>query len=69
MFVESGSSFLCQLLKYNLVKNLYLFKSSKNLYSKGKNNSSIFDIKKVKISKKNKVKVNLGEDNLYKIKL
>ena len=69
VFVESGSSFLCQLLKYNLVKNLYLFKSSKNLYSKGKNNSSIFDIKKVKISKKNKVKVNLGEDNLYKIKL
>ena len=69
IFVESGSSFLCKLLKLRLVQNLYLFKSSKKLLSSGKNNSSISYIKKVKISQKNKVKVNLYGDNLYKVKL
>ena len=69
VFVEAGSSFLYQLLKLSLVKNLFLFKSSKKLFSDGKNNSSISYIKKIKTSQENKVKVNLYEDNLYKVKL
>jgi diaminohydroxyphosphoribosylaminopyrimidine deaminase / 5-amino-6-(5-phosphoribosylamino)uracil reductase len=69
IFVESGSTYISQLLKYNLVQNLYLFKSSKNLDLNGKNNSSVFFIKKVKISKRNKVNVNLNGDSLYKAKL
>jgi len=69
ILVETGSSFLCQLLKLNLVNNLFLFKSSKKLLSNGKNNSSFALIKKVNIYEKNKIKVNLDGDNLYKVKL
>ena len=69
IFVESGSIFLSQLLKYHLVKNLYLFRSSKNLSTNGLNNSNFFQIKKIKISNKNKVNVNLYGDILYKVKL
>jgi len=69
ILVESGSTFLSQLLRNNLIKNLYLFKSSKNLLSKGQNNSSILQIKKIKILKKDKVEVNLYRDNLYKVNL
>ena len=69
ILVESGSTFLSQLLRINLVNNLYLFKSSKNLSLYGLNNSSISLIKKIKILNKNKVKVNLYPDNLYKVHL
>ena len=68
VFVESGSSFLNHLLKFRLINNLFLFKSSKKLFSNGQNNSSILHIKKVKISNKNKIKVNLGGDSLYRVK-
>ena len=69
IFVEAGNTFLSKLIKNKLVKNLYLFKSSKNISSNGYNNSSIFRIKKLKFRKKNHVKVNLFGDNLYKVKL
>ena len=69
IFVESGNTFLSKLLKNNLVKNLYLFKSSQKLLLGGQNNSSLSQIKKIKILKKNKIKVNLYGDSLYKINL
>ena len=69
IFIESGITFLSKLLQHNLIKNFYLFKSSKNLKSKGLNNSSFSAIRKVIILKKNKIKVNLDEDILYKVKL
>lgn len=69
IFVESGGTLLNQMLGEKLIKNLYLFKSSKNLSSNGQNNSNLFNIKKIKLLKKDKVKVNLFEDNLYKVKL
>ena len=69
IFVESGNTLLSKLLKNNLVKNLYLFKSSQKLLSAGQNNSSLSQIKKIKILKKNKIKVNLYGDSLYKINL
>ena len=67
VFVETGSTFLSQLLKFNLINNLYLFKSSKKLFSKGQNNSSLLHVKKVKTSMHNKVQVNLDGDSLYKV--
>ena len=67
IFVESGSTFLSQLLRNDLVKNLYLFKSSQKLLSIGQNNSSLLQIKKIKIQKKDKIKVNLYGDSLYKV--
>ena len=69
IFVESGNTFLSKLLKNNLIKNLYLFKSSQKLLLAGQNNSSLSQIKKIKILKKNKIKVNLYGDSLYKINL
>ena len=69
IFVESGSTFLSQLLRNDLVKNLYLFKSSQKLLSIGQNNSSLLQIKKIKIQKKDKIKVNLYGDSLYKVNL
>ena len=69
ILVESGITFINLILRYNLVKNFYLFKSSKKLKSKGHNNSSFLLIKKIKISNKNKINVNLKEDTLYKVKL
>ncbi len=69
VFVETGSTFLSQLLKLKLIKNLYLFKSSNNLSTNGSNKTNLFNIKKIKLFKKNRVNINLKEDSLYKIKL
>jgi len=69
VFVETGSTFLGQLLKLNIVRNLYLFKSSKKLFSFGKNKSNLSHVKNVKTTKTNEVKVNLDGDTLHKVKL
>ena len=69
ILVESGVTFLNQLIKFSLIKNFYLFKSSTNLGLKGSNNSLPLDIKKINISKKNKIKVNLRNDSLYRVKI
>ena len=69
IFIESGATFISQLINKKLINNLYLFKSSKNLSAKGKNNCNLNRIKKIKMTKKNEVKVNLFGDNLYKVKL
>ena len=68
ILIESGITFLNKLLKQNLIKNFYLFKSSKNLSRAGYNNFSL-SFNNVKISIKNRVKVNLDRDILYKVKL
>ena len=67
VLVECGLIFLNQLFKYKLINNLYLFKSNKFLYSNGYNNQSINFIKKIKT--KNKLKVNLDNDELFEIKI
>ena len=69
IFVETGATFIDKLLSLNLVKNLYLFRSSTNLFSNGQNNSNLSNIKKIKTSNANKVKVNLNEDSLFKVRL
>jgi diaminohydroxyphosphoribosylaminopyrimidine deaminase/5-amino-6-(5-phosphoribosylamino)uracil reductase len=69
ILVEAGTTFLNKMIKYNFLENFYLFKSSLNLSSNGSNNSSTYYLKKFKLTEKNKIKVNLKDDNLYKIKL
>jgi len=69
ILVESGVTFLEQLIRHNFIKNFYLFKSSLNLNSSGFNNSNPLYLKKINISKKNKIKVNLTDDTLYKVKI
>ena len=69
ILVESGITFLEQLVKYNLVKNFYLFKSSIALGKQGFNNSNVLYLNKINFSKKNKIKVNLKGDSLYKVKI
>ena len=67
ILIESGLIFLNQLFKYKLINNLYLFKSSKSLSTKGYNNQSINFIKK--LNTKNKINVNLDRDELFEIKI
>jgi len=69
VLVETGVTFFNSILKFNLVKNLYLFKSSSNLKSRGSNNASAYYIKNIRLAKKNRINVNLKSDNLYKVKL
>jgi len=69
VLIETGVTFLNALLKFNLIKNFYLFKSSSALKLRGSNNASPYYIKNIKLSKKNRIKVNLKTDNLYKVKL
>ena len=65
VLIETGLVFLNQLFKYKLINNLYLFKSSKFLYFNGYNNQNINFITKLK--NKNKINVNLENDELFKI--
>ena len=67
ILVESGLVFLSEILKKNLVNNLYVFKSNKNLRSNGLNNCKKNYLKKIKLGKK--INVNLGNDNLYKVRI
>ena len=69
ILVESGVRYINEILKYNLIQNFYLFKSSSNLKKNGKNNTKINLIKKLKTTIKNKVRINLFDDTLFKIQL
>ena len=67
VLIESGLVFLNQLFKYKFINNLYLFKSSKFLHLNGYNSISINFIKKLKI--KNKININLDNDELFKVRV
>ncbi len=67
LLVESGLVLLNTLIRYRLIFNMFVFKSSNLLLNKGFNNTTNSYIKKLKLN--NKVKVNLGSNYLYKIKL
>ena len=69
ILVESGVTYLNQLIKYNLIKNFYLFKSPIKLARNGLNNNNPAHLKKISISRKDKIKVNLKGDTLYKVKI
>ena len=65
ILIESGLIFLNQLIKINLVNNLYIFKSNKNLRLNGYNNIKNF-IKNFKIYRQ--IKVNLKNDKLFMVR-
>ena len=67
ILVESGLIFLNKLVENKFINNLYLFKSSEMLKKNGKNNTSSNILKTFKLS--NKIKVNLDNDKLYKVKI
>ena len=67
ILIESGLIFLKQLFIFRLINNLYLFKSNNSLRKEGLNNNNINFLKKLKY--KNKINVNLANDNLFKIRL
>ena len=67
ILVESGLVFLNTLLKNKLIYNIFVFKSSNYLSNNGSNNTTNFYIKRLKLN--NKIKVNLDNDNLYKVKI
>ena len=67
ILVETGLTFLNNLLKNKLIKNLYFFISSYKLGNKGLNNASNNILKKISIS--NPIKVNLNGDKIYKVKI
>jgi diaminohydroxyphosphoribosylaminopyrimidine deaminase/5-amino-6-(5-phosphoribosylamino)uracil reductase len=67
ILVESGLKFLNVVLKNRIISNLYVFKSSIKLGNNGLNNTSINFIKKFK--KLERIKVNLGGDQMYKVKI
>ena len=67
ILIETGLVFLNQLFRYKLVNNLYLFRSNKFLHKNGYNNKSINFIKKLNI--KNKINVNLDNDELFEVKI
>ena len=69
ILVESGVTFIDQLIKYSLIKNFYLFRSSANLREEGLNNINPIYLKKIIFSKKNEIRVNLVEDKLYKVQI
>lgn len=67
LLVESGLVLLNTLLNYKLIFNMFIFKSSNRLLNEGFNNTTNIYIKKLKLN--NKVKVNLGSNHLYKVKI
>ena len=69
ILIESGIKYISEVLHHNLIKNFYLFKTSFKLENNGKNNIKKHLIRKLKKTLKNKVKINLNGDSLYKIQL
>ena len=67
ILVESGLSFLNELIKMRIINNLYLFKTSLELRKKGCNNNSNLILKKIGLKKQ--INVNLNDDKLYKIRI
>ncbi len=67
ILVESGLMFLNELIKFRFINDLYLFQSNKFLKEQGYNNSNNKLIKNFKFKKK--IKVNLENDKLFKIRI
>ena len=67
ILIEAGLVFLNELFKYKFKDNLYLFKSHELLRNKGYNNNNIDFIKKIKF--KQKINVNLDNNELYKARI
>ncbi|RPG95784.1 MAG: bifunctional diaminohydroxyphosphoribosylaminopyrimidine deaminase/5-amino-6-(5-phosphoribosylamino)uracil reductase RibD [Candidatus Pelagibacter sp. TMED165] len=67
ILVESGLQFTNFLLQNKLIHNIFIFKTKVKLKKNGINFSTNRHIKKIKLN--NKIKVNLQNEDLYKIRL
>ena len=67
ILIESGLTFLSKLLKFDLINELFLFRSSIYLKKNGVNNISSSFLKSFSLKKK--INVNLDKDELYNIKV
>ena len=67
ILVETGLTFLNQLLNIKLINNLYLFKSNFMLKKHGYNKIKVNYIKRYNLNKS--INVNLENDKLFKIKI
>ena len=67
ILIETGMIFLNELLRYNLISDLFLFMSTKKLGRNGYNNTNINSLKKYNFKKKENV--NLEGECLYKVKV
>jgi diaminohydroxyphosphoribosylaminopyrimidine deaminase / 5-amino-6-(5-phosphoribosylamino)uracil reductase len=65
VFFETGLTFLNSLIYHKLLNMLYVFQNNKVLKKNGLNNSHMKFINKIKLN--NKIKVNLNDDNLYRV--
>ena len=63
MLIETGLTFLNNLIKNNMINDLYIFKSNKKLGKKGKNNNTLSYLKRIKTKL---LTINLNGDNLFK---
>ena len=63
MLVESGLTFLNNLIKNKVINDLYIFKSNKQIGKNGKNNNTSSYLKRIHPKK---LTINLNGDNLYK---
>ena len=63
VLVESGLTFLNNLIKNRLVDDLYIFKTNLNLKKKGKNNTTLKYLKSISSKL---ISINLDNDKLYK---
>ena len=62
VLIETGLNFLNTVIKNELINNLYLFKSNRNLKKIGKNNISSNFLKKIKLKP---ITINLNSDKLF----
>ncbi len=67
ILVETGLTFLNQLLNMKIINNLYLFRSNFMLKKHGHNNAGVNYIKRYSLNKE--INVNLVNDKFYKIKI
>ena len=67
VLIETGLTFLKELLKYNIINNMYIFRSSTKLNKNGYNNIKSDYLKKFSLN--NKINVNLNGDELFKLRM
>ena len=67
LLIESGLIFLNTIINFKLLNHLYIFKSDKKLKKDGLNNIKMTGL--LKLSNSEKIKINLNNEKLYKVKI
>ena len=67
ILIETGLVFLNELIRYNLINTLYIFKSGKFIKKHGVNKIKLNVLKNYSLKKQ--IMVNLNDDKLFKVKI